>query len=146
MTHAAISGQIAGARTINDGSLRLSIDVPLEHRELWMLELGAPVAVARLGGTGDNPPRSSASTSSVSPSSSRHWQDRKPSQQAYLRCTQRDFQEYAGCKSEAETVAWLYLRCGIESRSELDTNQDAQEIWVQIEDEFTAQRDYGEFL
>lgn len=145
----AVRGNLGSLRVWSNGDIVVQVvfDASQKADVFQMYEQHEPVAIARLtsGDAGGETPPVAPERPSASPPSVR-WAQKKPSQQAYIRCTQRDFQDYAGVQSEAEAVAWLYLRCGIESRSELDTNEEAQEIWQQIEDEFTAERDYGEFL
>lgn len=44
----AVAAQIAGFRTLVDGSARVSVDLPLEHVERWLMEVGTSVALAPL--------------------------------------------------------------------------------------------------
>jgi hypothetical protein len=43
-----VAGQIAGFRTMVDGSARVSVDIPLEQVALWMTNVGRSVALAPL--------------------------------------------------------------------------------------------------
>jgi hypothetical protein len=47
-------------------------------------------------------------------------------QQAGMLCRQEDFQAFLGATTEMRAAAELCKRCGIDSRSELNGNEDAQ--------------------
>jgi len=77
----------------------------------------------------------------------RDWRDLPPSQQAGIRCEEPAFREFLASErtydwfevGTAEPVAdCVRLICGVESRSELNTNQKARVIWHQLDDQYEA--------
>lgn len=87
----------------------------------------------------------------------REWRDMQPAQQAALRCNDVKFRvflrdeyeeiwrETAGFMSGRETTVeadraaeCVRMFCGVQSRSELNTNHKARVIWHQLDDHFQA--------
>jgi hypothetical protein len=59
-------------------------------------------------------------------------------QQAGMLCRSEDFQNFFGELDEASTAAELCKRCGISSRSELNGNKQAQQLFDDIVMEFKS--------
>ncbi len=66
------------------------------------------------------------------------WDAINPSQQAYLSCTNPEFQAWLGVNSEMDAAAEIRLRCGIGSRATLDTDGVARSAWNHIYQEFAS--------
>jgi len=59
-------------------------------------------------------------------------------QRAGMLCRSQDFQDFLGMLDEASTAEELCKRCGISSRSELNGNKKAQQIFDDIVIEFNS--------
>jgi hypothetical protein len=59
-------------------------------------------------------------------------------QQAGMLCRSEDFQNFLGELDEASTASELCKRCGISSRSELNGNKEAQQLFDDIVMEFKS--------
>lgn len=74
----------------------------------------------------------------------RDWRDLGPAQQAGIRCEESTFiafltEERPGDWYESDNAAeCVRLICGVQSRSELATNQKARVIWHQLDDQYQA--------
>jgi hypothetical protein len=72
------------------------------------------------------------------------WRDVQPAAQAGIRCAEPTFRAFLsenyGCSANTEESAAIMVRdiCGVESRSELSTNQYARVIWHQLDKGFQA--------
>ena len=58
------------------------------------------------------------------------------SQRAALRCADPAFQKWMGHSNEADTAEDVRQSCGIKSRAELDTNDQAATVWCQIDSSY----------
>ena len=78
----------------------------------------------------------------------RKFEDLPPTQQAALACKREAFQTYCGgfdectngaynCALEDDVADFVRVRCGIESRAELNTNEHAAAKWEQLYHNFT---------
>ena len=73
------------------------------------------------------------------------WQEMKPSQQAGIRCHDTQFQRWIAKKIKAESVSetevaeFVRNYCMVSSRSDLDSNAEARNIWNQLDWEFQMQ-------
>lgn len=80
----------------------------------------------------------------AAPGAKRSWQDLSPQQQAGIRCDDIAFtvflqEERPEDWHEASDAAQcVRLICGVESRSELETNQKARVIWHQLDQQYGA--------
>lgn len=55
------------------------------------------------------------------------------SSQCAIRCTDHDFIKWLGHHDAANTTAFIRMELGIDSRSELNTNEDAAKKWRDID-------------
>lgn len=60
----------------------------------------------------------------------------RPSAQAALRCKDEDFQYWLGADGEDDAAVTVRKRCGVLSRSEIDTNPEAAAKWKRLNDQF----------
>jgi hypothetical protein len=127
-------------------------EVPIERanealRVLGMPNIadGTPVAIARMNPIADRSDRASNDGSdrceSAPPSEGDKDQNsrRSLSQEAWLLCRRKDFHDYLGFDqpdAETRTIEWLKLKCGINSRSDLDHNKDAAAAFISIKSRF----------
>ena len=81
---------------------------------------------------------------------SRKWEDLKPSQQAGIRCNEQAFSRFLmesyGPREFIDEDPALFVRdyCSIESRSELDSDEDARAAWSLLEHNFQVWRNTPE--
>jgi hypothetical protein len=73
------------------------------------------------------------------------WRDMQPAAQAGIRCGEPSFQTFLKeeyyphwSKSDLDAAVCVRLICGVESRSELGTNQKARVLWHQLDSQFQA--------
>jgi hypothetical protein len=110
------------------------VEIPIEAATAFVAAFGMPdpaeetwVALARLG------------THVMPPKEKRDFRELPRSQQAALACKREDFQRFVCNDSEAsELAAADYVRgfCGVESRSELATNDEAAAEWDDLYQQF----------
>ena len=76
----------------------------------------------------------------LEPKKPRQWSQIPPSQQAGIRCQDPEFLKWLGGAfgifTADESAGWIRDKCKVSSRSQLDTHQNAQELWYQIDQEF----------
>ncbi len=74
----------------------------------------------------------------------REWRDLLPAQQAGMRCEEAAFVHFLrevrpeDWHETQDTADCVRLICGVESRSELNTNQRARVIWHQLDEQYQA--------
>jgi hypothetical protein len=92
----------------------------------------------------DNPATPQLSEDKRSAGAKREWRDLPPAQQAGIRCDEPIFaaflkeqrpDDWHESQNAAECVR---LICGVQSRSELGTNQKARVLWTQLNAQFEA--------
>ena len=66
------------------------------------------------------------------------WDELKPSVQCALAGKNPQFQDFLGCDCEDQTVKFLKSYLTIESRAELDENQERAKEWAKLYDKFLA--------
>lgn len=71
------------------------------------------------------------------------WSELRPSAQAALKCNDPLFQRFMCAANADEAAEFVRAKCGVSSRSLLDTNAAAAAKWQQLYSTFTAERDYG---
>ena len=139
MTRAVISGSLVDAKNVQTHkSVRLYIDVPAELGEQIVKMFGwptmaapVPVAIARLVAPPQQEPANKG----------RQWEEISPAEQAGIRCHEWQFRRFLKAKdlpvhdekSAAETIRVL---CRIDSRRDLNTNEQAAQKWREIDDEY----------
>lgn len=130
-----IQAQYVGLRTMANGCVRITFDAPIENLprvvDLFRKE-GDPAAIARL--TDDV-------QESTEPDARRKWEELPPTQQAGIRCGERMFVGYITDRMGRHGIdpaEWIRASCNVDSRSELNTNADAAEIWANIERNYQA--------
>lgn len=118
--------------------LQLVLEVPLEQQADVFRKLGYPtpgsetwVGVALLRSATDKP-----AASQGSPAERRRLRDMSHSQRAGIRCADVAFQRWMEFDNEADTAAQVRVMCGVKSRAELDTNDAAATIWLQLENAY----------
>ena len=90
--------------------------------------------------------RSSAESAPLQIEGKRDWRDLPPQQQAGMRCEEAAFVHFLreqrpdDWAETQDTADCVRLICGVESRSELGTNQKARIIWKQLDDHYSAWR------
>lgn len=133
MDKAVITGCYADLKLIKTRSVaQVVIEVPIEQAQKAIDTLGLPlpgqeihVAIARLN-TAEAPPKKS---------------NHKLSQQAALRCDEPAFEKFLQEEygnTDASPADMVRAICEIDSRSELDRNEQAAMIWRNIEREYQA--------
>lgn len=133
----AIYSQVAGCRTMADRSIRLTLDLPAEHFEPWMMEVGVSVGIAPLKIT--TPPKAKPK---------KHFDELTPAQQAGMLCNDPDFQDFLTVADPDEAAAKVRKICDVDSRSVLTDNDEARSTWNKLVDEYRgwqAEQRYGEF-
>jgi hypothetical protein len=127
---AAIQGTFSDFRTVKGRKVaQLVIEVPVEQADAALQALGGVpqphdpkwVAVARLD------PK--AASKPAEPKERKAWADLPPSQQAAIRCGERDFQKF----DPADTVRMF---CLVKSRRDLDTDHRARMLWFGLDTEY----------
>jgi len=147
MKSAAFQATIHGFRTVpSRGVVSITIEAPIEqHAELAKIAVhGAWVAVARLRDpeTAAAQPRQDENKNTAG--AKRDWRDLSPQQQAGIRCAEPIFAAFLKeCRPDdwheaPDAAECVRLICGVQSRSELATNQKARVIWKQLDDQFSA--------
>jgi hypothetical protein len=121
--------------------LVLSFEVPLEAQADVMAALGTPmpdaetwVAIARLRSA---PIAQSAPAIEHQPEPLPR-KAKSLAQIAGILCNSGAFQKWSGNKSAEEAAEWIRGHCNINSRSELDGNEDAAAIFRDLKGEFEA--------
>jgi hypothetical protein len=138
-----IQAQYVGLRTMANGCVRMTFDAPIEHMarivSLFQKE-GDPAAIARLADDVE------------APAPKRKWEELSPAQQAGIRCEDPTFQQFAAHRAgrtSVDVADWVRGQCGVDSRSELNRNQDAADAWRMVEADYqswlTTQR-YAEVM
>jgi len=140
---AAITATLVDVRNIAAHKcVRLEVHVPVEQAQKVMEAFGWPtmadpvhVALARLDLSAQKPAEKPKRAFSELPLS----------QQAALRCNDEGFQKFIGIQdgllggqpytNEGAAMA-IRRRCGVQSRSELDTNPEAAAKWRKLEDAY----------
>ena len=86
-----------------------------------------------------------AESASRQEQSKRTWRDMSPQQQAGMRCEEAAFQTFLKeekpddwHESSWDAAECVRLICGVQSRSELETNHGARVIWHQLDSEYQA--------
>ncbi len=87
---------------------------------------GGPVASENAG----------ASKSPTAPASKRSWGDLAPAAQAAMRCAEPEFQRFLCADNGEEAAQLVRMRCGVRSRSELNTDIHASAKWEQMENDY----------
>jgi hypothetical protein len=126
--------------------VQIVLEVPLEQSNAVLDVLGGMpdpskeswVGVARL--RADGAPQEAA----LAPQRKKDWRDLAPSQQAGIRCDEPSFVAFLREQREDDWIETrdaaecVRLICGVQSRSELGTNQKARVIWKQLDDQYQA--------
>lgn len=121
---------------------QLVLEVPIEAADAALYALGGLpnpaaerwVAVARLND--EPPPAEPAALSAPEP---KRWADMPPAQQAALRSGEKTFWRYLGercgqeVSSEADAADIVRKLCAVESRKELNTDQQKRVLWHQLD-------------
>jgi len=142
MTQAAITGDFATYRHVQGRKvLQLVIEVPAEAAAQVFATLGmpgsgegVPVALARLVAPVDAPLR-------IGTQKERRPFDSLPlSQQCAMTCRETGFYVFLQEKGmpEPNPVQYVQLECGVQSRKEIDTNEDAARRWRGLAAEYYA--------
>ena len=128
---AVISASLVDVRNIAAHKcVRLEIHVPAEQAGIVLAAFGwptavdpVPVAIARLDLKAASEPEKPR----------RPFETLPPAQQAAMRCQEIGFQKFTHAKSPEEAAEAIRFRCGVGSRSELNTNAEAARIWRDID-------------
>lgn len=133
---AVIEAEFANWKTVPTRSvLQLIMEVPIEAQAAVLTALGAPIpgqsqrcAIALL--------RAPAETPAEEPPAKekQKWNEMPPCQQAVLAAMGTRFQDFAAemgdiPSSEGDASHFIRDNCGIKSRSELNTNDEAADLW-----------------
>jgi hypothetical protein len=140
---AAIQATFADFRLIKGRKqAQLVLEIPIEEADNALAVLGGIpqpqsdcwVAVARLNGVAKPEPE---------PKENRRWEDLKLSMQAGIRCEEKAFWEY--CRdcgynvTNGETAANAVRElCDVDSRSGLNNNPEAAELWRDLDRSYQA--------
>lgn len=160
MTDAVFTGTFSDFKSVKTRSVcQIIIEVPVEKAGECLAALGGwpipgeekSVAVARIVEK-----KQEQTAPDPAPAEGRQWQSLRPSQQAGILCADTEFQEWivphakwgsgpTGPDSYGEgyVVDLVRDRCGIGSRAELDTNQQAAAIWNEIVADFRWHQKHG---
>lgn len=141
MNNAIVSGVFSDFKLVKTrGVAQLVIELPLERAANALEMFGVPqpgeeihVAVARLH------------QEQPQPKPKRSFDDMSPAQQAGLLCNDKDFSRFIRTKkTDAEPVEFVRKYCGIGSRSELNVDLDAKEIWSDLVGDFRIWQRHGD--
>lgn len=152
---AIIRGVFVDLRTLPSRSIaRVTIEIPIEAANDALAKLGGfplPgetrwVAVARLVPDAPTPqpvatPADAAPSEPLSKLGGRRWDDLKSSQQAGIRCNEPEFQAWLGVTTEPEAATIVRKRCGVDSRGDLDRNEDASAAWWKLNRDYALRHD-----
>lgn len=127
--------QIVKSRSV----MILKMEVPLERADQALTALGGVPQPGSERWVGVAPVQSDAIE--ARPQGKPRFHEMKPSQQAALRCRQRDFQVWIGAEDEADAAMRIRRRCKVDSRSALDADAEAAQTWASIETDF-LNKDY----
>jgi len=125
---AAFQASVHGIRTVGGRKvIQVVLEAPIEFQSeiARICEHDAWVAVARI-----QKPEGKATPDK------KRWADLAPAQQAGILCADTDFQEYLNRRDEPEAIKDIHWRCGIKSRKELASNQEARSQWNSIVTDF----------
>ena len=143
----AIAGQFVRLGTLADGSVRVTIDFPIERLADVVTVLGQPgqsVAVARIiDGIGDlghlyidGGENTESEKREHRADERRLFDDLPPPQQAGIMCNEPRFRHWIipdSLSPTAEEAAWYVReRCKVESRAEIQPHTEALTIWLSI--------------
>lgn len=70
----------------------------------------------------------------------RSWDQLSAREQAVLRCKEPDFRLFLCVGTEHEAAAMIRTWCGVDSRSALDTHEDAAAMWLSMEADYQSWR------
>lgn len=144
---AAIRAQLVDIRNIgHDKCVKLTLHVPAEQAPLVLEAFGwptavdpVPVALARLDETKESAaqPRPSdsddASLTKTGRAHSKSWHEISPAQQAGILCREPSFQRFLAERvpklQTCDPASVVRALCGVQSRSELNTNSEAAMKW-----------------
>ena len=126
---AAIAGSYSDFKLIKSRSVaQVIIELPIERAEAFLKAFGVPqpgaekpVALALLNTEQPKPERPRQSWSSMS-----------RAQQAGILCNDPQFQKWLGVDTETLAVGTVRSMCGVDSRSQLDTWENAGPRWDDI--------------
>ena len=123
--------------------LVLSFEVPLEAQETVQAALGTPmpdaetwVAIARLRQGGAEP------VSEPGPPAIEHQPEppirrsKSLAQIAGILCATGSFQKFAGASNEQEAADYIRGHCGVASRAEIDSSENATRIFKDIKSDY----------
>ncbi len=133
---AAIAGVFADMKSVKTRSVvQMIVEIPIEQAEAVVQMFGypkpgaeVPVAVARLKAK-PSAEIVSDDTPTLQKRQPRRWEDMPPSQAAALACQSLPFRQWLGATCAATADEQLKLMLGISSKSELDTDPVAAEMW-----------------
>ncbi len=131
---AAIAGTFADMKSVKTRFVvQMIVEIPIENAEAVVAMFGypkpgaeVPVAVARLT---DGPTRRAEVVSEQADPHPRRWEDMPPSQAAALAIQNVGFRAWLGEAGEVEADALLKLRLGVDSKADLDGNEEAAYRW-----------------
>jgi len=144
---AAIKATFADFKLVRGRKVaQLVFEVPIEQGDAALHTLGGLpssiderwCALARL-----NPEKLTSETPKPAErrEGGKRWEELTLPQQAGIRCADPEFQYWCGAKSQDEARLNVLRTCGITSRAELATNEQAARLWRQLDSEFQiAQR------
>jgi hypothetical protein len=123
--------------------LVLSFEVPLEAQETVQAALGTPmpdaetwVAIARLRQGGAEP------VSEPAPAAIEHQPEppirrsKSLAQIAGILCATGSFQKFAGASNEQEAADYIRGHCGVASRAEIDSSENATRVFKDIKADY----------
>jgi hypothetical protein len=136
MTAAAFSGDYVDLRFVKSRKVaQVVVEIPIEQAAAFVAAFGAPnpstgvpVALARLAAAQEQQPAKER----------RKFSELPPSQQAAMRCNERDFQTFMDASTPDEAAESVRLHCGIRSRAELNSSPEAAAKWDLLEADYFA--------
>lgn len=152
---AIISGEYTDIKTVKTRAVvQIVIEVPIEGFETIVQALGNPsagthVAVARLGKNA----KPVADDPKPEPTSDkRKWNEMSYAQQAGMRCNEEAFQKFIGVDFKLDgppappgrAASLVRFKCGVKSRSELDSNPTAAVKWQALDADYQTWLRYPE--
>jgi hypothetical protein len=132
---AVISASLVDVRNVSAHKcVRLEIHVPVEQAGLVMAAFGwptavdpVPVAIARLD----------LSKPASDPEKTRRpFETLLPAQQAAMRCNEVGFQKFVSAQTPEGAATQIRIRCGVVSRSDLNTDPIASQKWRALDTEY----------
>ncbi len=145
----AITGTYADFKLIKTRKVaQMVIEIPVESAQAVIEKFGIPqphqerwVAVALLNSSPEgsptaSPPEVAAPHPPAEPERAERTRPTPLATKIAMLCQDRQFQKWLGVDSTDRAAVLVRQRCGVKSRSEIESNPEARTLWSQLHTEF----------